>query len=194
MPNYQNGKIYAIRSHQKTDIYIGSTTQSLSVRFGGHKASYNQWKKGKSRYYSSFEILKCDDCYIEEIEKYPCNDKDELNRREGQLIRQMDCVNKCIAGRTRKEYLQDNKEHIKEQTRQYRQEHKEHIKIKKKEYRQEHKEHIKEQLSKWYEKNKEKVSREGKEKITCECGSIVRKAGMRRHERSNKHKKYIDSI
>ncbi len=37
MPNYANGKIYTIRFHNSNEIYIGSTTQSLPVRFGGHK-------------------------------------------------------------------------------------------------------------------------------------------------------------
>jgi len=37
MPNYANGKIYTIRFHNSNEIYIGSTTQSLAVRFGGHK-------------------------------------------------------------------------------------------------------------------------------------------------------------
>ena len=37
MPNYQNGKIYCIRSHQTDNIYIGSTTQKLCVRMAEHK-------------------------------------------------------------------------------------------------------------------------------------------------------------
>ena len=56
MPNYQNGKIYAIRSHQTTDIYIGSTTQSLSVRFGEHKRKYKLWINSKVNYITSYEI------------------------------------------------------------------------------------------------------------------------------------------
>ena len=36
--NYQNGKIYTIRSRSRPDlIYVGSTIQSLSTRFGEHK-------------------------------------------------------------------------------------------------------------------------------------------------------------
>ena len=41
MPDYTKGKIYTIRC--KTDdtlIYVGSTIQPLSVRFGGHKKNY----------------------------------------------------------------------------------------------------------------------------------------------------------
>ena len=58
--------------------------------------------------------MKYDDAYIELIEECPCNDKNELNRREGQMIREMNCVNKRIEGRTGKEYREDNKEYIKQ--------------------------------------------------------------------------------
>ena len=61
-PNFANGKIYSIRSHQTEKIYIGSTTQSLAVRFGGHKRQNC----------SSQQILQFDDAYIELIENYPC--------------------------------------------------------------------------------------------------------------------------
>ncbi len=115
MPNFQNGKIYSIRSHQTDNIYIGSTTQSLAVRFGGHKRSMDC---------SSKEILLFDDAYIELIELFPCASKMELNRREGEIIRELDCVNKQIAGRTLAEWREDNKEDIKQYGKQYRQERK----------------------------------------------------------------------
>ncbi len=41
MPNYKNGKIYSVRCYNDdTLIYIGSTTQSLSKRWGDHKDSF----------------------------------------------------------------------------------------------------------------------------------------------------------
>ena len=62
------------------------------------------------------------------IENYPCNSRDELTAREGQIIRKYkhdcECVNMFIAGRTGKEYKLDNKEQIK----QYRLENKERLK------------------------------------------------------------------
>ncbi len=73
-PNFQNGKIYAIRSHQTDKVYIGSTTQPLSVRFGEHKRMNC----------SSREIMKFEDCYIELLEEFACENKMQLNRREGE--------------------------------------------------------------------------------------------------------------
>jgi len=141
--DYKNGKIYAIRSHQIDEIYIGSTTQTLTKRLSAHKNKDNKCK--------SKQILQYDDAYIELIELFPCNSKEELNKKEGEHIRTNNCVNKQIAGRTLKEYLETNKEKIKE----YREEHKEKMKEYMKEYREEHKEQIKEQIKEYREEHKE---------------------------------------
>ncbi len=43
-----------------------------------------------------------------------------------------------------------------------------------------------------YEDNKERISEKYKEKYTCECGSCFRKADKSRHEKTIKHKLYIE--
>lgn len=46
MPNYANGKIYAIRSRSRLDlVYIGSTTQQLSKRYAEHVQHFRHQKK-----------------------------------------------------------------------------------------------------------------------------------------------------
>tara|TARA_R110000850_G_scaffold181420_2_gene306755 strand:+ start:3590 stop:4108 length:519 start_codon:yes stop_codon:yes gene_type:complete len=121
MPNYQLGKIYAIRSYQTEKIYIGSTIQTLSKRISEHRIRYKCWdEKNYKRYESAFEICKFDDHYIELLENCPVKSRAELCRRQGQLIREKDCVNKTIAGRTKKEYYQDNNEKAKDKSKQYR--------------------------------------------------------------------------
>ena len=63
---FQNGKIYTIRSFQTEQYYIGSTNhKTLSQRLSKHKANYRDWLKDKKKYTTSYEILKYDDCYIE---------------------------------------------------------------------------------------------------------------------------------
>ena len=126
--DYKNGKIYAIRSYQTEDIYIGSTTQTLTKRLSKHKASFKMWKNDTHHYTSSYDIIKYGDAYIELIELFPCNSKMELGRREGELIRSMDCVNKRIEGRTKQEYYQDNKEYHKKWVGEYYENNKEKIK------------------------------------------------------------------
>ncbi len=70
------------------------------------------------------------DFYIELYEKYPCNDKAELCKREGEIIRQIGTLNKCIAGRTKKEYIQDNVDKVKEYQKTYREVNAEKLKLK----------------------------------------------------------------
>ncbi len=135
---YQRGQIYAIRSHQTDLIYIGSTIEPLHKRFYNHKK--------KSNLCSSREIIQYNDAYIELIENYPCNSKKELCRKEGEHIRNTNCVNKFIAGRTKneyyidtkdrkKEYSESNKDKINEYQKEFRKLNKDKIKEKMKEYR-----------------------------------------------------------
>ena len=48
--------------------------------------------------------------YIELIEEYPCDNLEQLRKRERHYIREMGTLNKFIAGRTKSEYVKDNKE------------------------------------------------------------------------------------
>ena len=51
MPNFQNAKIYSIRSHKTDEIYtmIGSTTQTLAQRIGKHRTNYRMWLRDPTR-------------------------------------------------------------------------------------------------------------------------------------------------
>ena len=105
MPNYQNGKIYAIRSFQTDLIYIGATTQKLSHRMAEHRSQYERYKLGKTNNCTSFLIIELGDAYIELIENFPCENKEILLKREGEHMRATKgAVNKRVEGRTKKEY------------------------------------------------------------------------------------------
>lgn len=89
MPDYQKGNIYVIRSPHTEKVYIGSTVSSLAKRFSQHKRNTNNCK---SKY-----IIDCGDSYIELVEACPCNSKEELFRREAQIIRETpNCINLTI--------------------------------------------------------------------------------------------------
>jgi len=154
---------------------------------------------------TSFDIIDRGNYHILLIESFPCNSRDELHSREGQIIRkyklECECVNMCIAGRNGKEYRLDNKEQIK----QYILENKEKYRQYKKEYMKEYNENNKEHTKKYYEENKEKISEKqkiyreenkekAKEKSTCVCGSCYRKTHKNRHEKTHKHQSYLKSI
>jgi hypothetical protein len=162
--NYQNGKIYTIRSYQTDDVYYGSTTQPLSKRLSGHKAHYKQWQKQNYNYVTSFEIVKYDDCYIELYENYPCNSKPELEKREGQVIRENDdAINRIIAGRTKKEYCVDNVDNKKIYDEKYRENNKDKIKQKMNQYYSDNADKIKLKTSQYRKDNIDKVKMRDKQ-------------------------------
>ncbi len=117
MPDYQQGKIYTIRCrNDDTLIYVGSTTQILSQRWGGHKR--DSVKYPNILLYSTIDN-KWDNWYIELHEFFPCSSKIELVKREGEVIRDIGTLNKQIAGRTDKEYRLENADKIKERKKKY---------------------------------------------------------------------------
>ena len=166
--DYKNGKIYSIRSHQTDKIYIGSTTQSLSKRFSYHKRDYKKYITSPEKYpfTTSFEIFKFGDAYIELIEEYPCDNKEQLCKKEGELIRNNNCVNKCVSGRTMDEWRIENKNYIQKYSKEY------------------------------YEKNKNKIQEyklKSREKcFSCECGGCYTEQNKSRHLKTGKHQKYLE--
>jgi hypothetical protein len=84
-----------------------------------HRSDYKNYLDGKHNYVSSYEILKHGDAYIELIYEGEFESKSEMQKREGQEIRETNCVNKYIAGRTYQEWRNDNKETIAEQLHDY---------------------------------------------------------------------------
>jgi len=188
------GKVYKIYSQKSNEVYIGSTTKLLLQRFLQHKKNYKSYNKGKYHFVTSFYILEYDDANIELIEEVEFDDKKELIKRERFHIEQNDCVNKRVEGRTRKEYREDNKQKRLEYLKKYRQANIEKISEKEKEYREQNREKMQELQKQYYEANKQKLLEKLKEKITCECGSVVRKSDIRRHEKSIKHQNYLKTI
>jgi hypothetical protein len=73
---YQDAKIYKLVSQQTDNIYIGATCETLSNRFNGHKMNYKRNVATTSNY-----IVQYSDCKIILIENWPCNNKEELNKR-----------------------------------------------------------------------------------------------------------------
>jgi hypothetical protein len=211
MTSYQNGKIYSIRSHSRPDlIYIGSTTQALSKRFGKHKA-YNDC--------SSKQIIDLGDSYIELVEEFKCENKEQLNRREGEIQRSMECVNKYIAGRTTLERYQENKENISVSMKQYYIDNKEEILTHRKKYYTDNKETISTRKKQYVQDNKDKIAsrrkqykrdnkeailasakqyyQEKKEMRTCICGTEYN-CGVNQkrnnHYATKTHQKHIQLI
>ena len=159
MPDYTKGKIYQIVAPNDSK-YIGSTVQDLHNRFIRHKSSYNCWKRGKYHYFTCFDIFEkhgIENCKIELLEEFPCNSKKELETREGEIIKKTECVNKVIAARDSKEWMDENKERLTEYWKNYYQINKEHYIERNKRHTKENKEYNRERSRLYREKNRERL-------------------------------------
>ena len=113
MPDYSKGNIYRIWDNGFGKCYIGSTINTLSKRMEGHRAKYRLYVKGEFEYItvlSLFDEFGVENCKIELLEEYPCENRQQLDAREGHHQRENQCINKFIAGRTDKQYYEDNRE------------------------------------------------------------------------------------
>lgn len=119
--DYQDGKIYAIKSYETDKVYIGSTTLTLQQRFSNHKSAYELYKKQKTAYLTAYEILKFEDCYITLLEGFPSLTRNDLAKREGhyQELYKDTIVNKNRSGRTIKEYYKENADMFKDNVKRF---------------------------------------------------------------------------
>ena len=190
VPNkYHNGKIYKVVDNGYNMCYYGSTTQSLSSRLSGHKRNYNQYKEGKKHMITVFKIFDeygPDNCKIELVELCPCNSKEELLKKEGHHIKENECINKVISGRTNVEYYKDNKDVITQKAVEYYHENKDKVREKHKAYREKHREALNEKHRTYYEENKERLNEAHKSYYNEHKDSLREKA----HEYYNKHKEH----
>ena len=175
MPNYQNGKIYTIRNYtDDTLIYVGSTTApTLARRLSEHRMKCKE--NAKNTLYNHIINNDWTNWYIELHSYYPCNERAELNRREGEVIREISTINKNIAGRSLFEWKMENKDKL----RQYEKNYLEKYPEKKKEYRLKNADKIKEYHKKYEEINADKI----KEKVCCNiCGAFITKKYFKKHQ------------
>ena len=107
MPDYSNGAIYKLEPtiyYDKGDVYYGSTTQALYIRFHGHKTRFRKNSKDKCKSSVLFEKYGIENMKIVLIKYVCCDTKKELEEEESMYIRNNKCINTVIPNRTRKEY------------------------------------------------------------------------------------------
>lgn len=161
MPDYQEGKIYKIYDRDdESQFYIGSTALPLNQRLWSHKGCKNKKKFEGRLVYNYFNKVGWDRALIELIERYPCEKKLQLNKREGEKQKELNPpLNHVISGRTKKEYYEDNKDNISEYHKEWREDNKDILKKKRAQYYKGNKETINKQNKanyfKDHEKNKE---------------------------------------
>jgi len=182
--NICKGHIYIIFCNVNPKIYyIGSTFNELRHRWSNHKDSYKQ-KRHRLSIHVYFDKYGIENFTIKLIKTYDVYREHSKDRKHLEAYEQLwinklrDCCNannpfNILWKIQKKEYAIKNKEKI--------------AKYDKKKWRDNNKEKIKEN----YENNKEQIAEKRKEKVTCECGSIIRKCALGRHKKSIKHNGYI---
>ncbi len=93
-------------------MYVGWPIQPLFKRWYQHKQNLNNEICNNILLYQRIHETDINDWYIELYEDFQAERKDQLNKREGEVIREIGTLNKRIEGRTKKEYIEDNKDKI----------------------------------------------------------------------------------
>ena len=183
--DYKTGKIYKIWSPLTTNIYIGSTCDTLTNRMLSHKNAYNRWVNGtlkaKTFCYDLFNEVGISNCKIELVKLWPCNSKDELVKEEGNVMRDniTHLVNKKIEGRSWKEWHKLNLKTFVDYQKEYRNQKKEELKTKRDTDE-------KKAEMKAYQTERRKI------RYTCECGVNISIAGKAHHNKTEGHLKFLE--
>ena len=181
--DYQLGNIYKIICTVNSDfIYIGSTFRKLNLRWNAHKSKYKKYlQNGIStmsthKFYDKYGIQSF---RIVLIKSYKVSIDSNWDNKELKVFEQLwlnktkNAVNSISAFNPLRK-LDKN--------------------IWNKKYRKNNKEEINAQKKEYWHTNKEKLNKKRKEKITCDCGSIIRKGNLSKHIKSKKHAKLMQDV
>ena len=176
---YSNSIIYKIVSKDIsiTECYIGSTCD-FKERKRQHKYSCNN-ENSKNYNLKVYIFMRenggWDNFEMIEIKKYECCSKAELHLEERtQMELYGGKLNTIIPSRTTKEWREDNKEYYKE-------------------WCENNREKIKEQCKEYRQNNREKIKERQNQKFKCDCGGKYQYSTKVRHNKTNKHKSYINN-
>jgi hypothetical protein len=183
---YKNTIMYKIvcKDLSIKELYVGHTTNWTKRKYAHKSDCCNE--NSKSYNFKVYQTIReyggWDNWDMIEIEKYPCNDRNEARKRERfwyeDFHAQLNTLNPFVTE-------EESKEHLKEYKKEYSKEY---------QSRPEVKEHIKEHKKEYHHKNKDKIKKRKTKKETCECGSIVNHSDIARHRKSQKHIKYMESL
>ena len=183
--DYSKCCIYKIEHvDDDTLVYVGHTT-NFEKRKIKHKSSC---KNDNDKHYNLkvYQMIRQNGGWEKflmlEVEKYPCNDKREAERRENEVMKEL------------RASMNTNNSFITQEMSEYMKEYNTN-------YYELHKEKIKEQVKDYYETNKQKILHQMKEnfykknvKVKCECGCEIGKPQLKRHQASKKHLEKMKNI
>ena len=181
MVNYQNGKIYKIINENHKIIYIGSTAEyRLSTRYAKHK-------------------LKAPNHKIILIENYACNNREELRKREQEVIEEhTNLINENRAYRSEeyikeycskknKNYNKNNKEYFIKKNKEWYENNIDFKKEYDKNYRENNRIEINKKALKKYYDNKNEINEKNRQIVNCPfCNIEITRNCLSRHKKQNK--------
>ena len=135
MPDYKNTVIYTIECNGEK--YCGHTTNFKS-RKAEHK--YNVKNPTSLKYECKvYQFIRenngWENCFIQIIEEYPCNNVIEARLRERYWLKKLECnLNYAIPSRTIKQYKIDNRGTLAILKKEYKIKNRENINKKRREY------------------------------------------------------------
>ena len=188
--DYSKCSIYKIEHvDDDTLVYVGHTT-NFEKRKIAHKSNC---KKDNNKHYNLkvYQMIRengdWDMFKMIEVEKYPCADRREAERRENEVIKELRAsMNTYKSFRTKNE--------ITEYHTNYRELHKEKLQERDKKYYEQNKPKKQEYNKEYYESNKQKILHQMKEsyetknvKVKCECGCEIVKSKLKQHQARKKH-------
>ena len=188
------GRIYKLTSPQTDKVYIGSTSQTLHARLADHRKDYTRYINGKIAHLRSCDIMHYGDIQIELMFEGLVDHIHILNQMEGEFIQSdPNCVNAQVAGRSSKEYYDQNVEHILNYKKRYRSEHKELTAEINHRCYERTRDKILSQKKEYYKQNLEAIHDRRRVILTCEaCGSNYQRGNTSQHLKSQKHKDAIN--
>jgi hypothetical protein len=199
--DYSKTIIYRIfcKDDTITDDYIGSTTHFIERKSNHKTACYNVNQETYN--FKIYQTIRANGGWenwtMLEIEKFPCQDKNEARTREqywidfykAKLNIKGAIFNIQKKKETRSEYIEKNKDYISKKQSEYYEENKEHIIKKKTEYYEANKEYLIKKQTEYYEANKNKIN----EKFKCECGGKYTHSHHKSHNQSKRHQLFISN-
>ena len=202
MPDYSKSLIYTIRT--RGSVYVGSTT-NFTNRKSSHKLRIFKNIRN-SRLYKTIRDngMEWD---MQPYKLFPCNNKLELTVEEERIRQELGAdLNMVCCGSgldfndvdynkkscslyhdTHKDELNKKaavyREVNRDKIKKYRDANKDKLEI----YNQANKDKIKKREANYREANRDEIYRKQKQKVTCECGCIVRSGYLPDHRKRNKH-------
>lgn len=179
-----SGIVYKITCNDTNECYVGSTTQSLSIRVSNHKTHCKEYKNGtKKDRPASIPIIERNNFKAEILEAVNYgDDKKLLLQKEREWMEKLNPINTKRPINTQEDKNRMIREYRKTEVGKQKKQEQD------KKYREgEKREEILEKKREWSRQNREKTKEQRSKVIECECGFTYTLQHQARHFKTQRH-------